>query len=168
MPIEQLRFKPKLLVSTLEDDSEYQAFVSEGGQGLRFVPDARSPGDPATLTSDFGDFAKWVRQQSPSLRISVPADAPKLVLRSADVWLPLVYLASDTSLQLFLNMAASYLYDKAKGALKNDQARIHMSAIYHDKQAGKTKKFEFSGDADALAKAIKKFDLNNFFDDGAP
>jgi hypothetical protein len=62
-------------------------------------------------------------------------------------------------------MAASYLYDKAKGALKNEQPRLHMRAIYEDKQSGKTKKFEFSGDADALAKAIKKFDLNNFFDE---
>lgn len=153
------------MVATLEDDSEYQAFLAQKEQGLRFVPEPHSPDSSPSLASDAGDFAKWIRQHEPSIPISVPTDTPKLLLRSADVWLPLVYLAGDTSVQVFLNMAASYLYDKAKGALKGDQPRIHMRAVYQDKQAGKTKKFEFSGDAEALARAIKKFDPNNFFDD---
>ncbi len=165
MPIDHLQFKPTLVVAALEDDSEYQAFLSQEGRGLRFVPEPYSPHSPPSLASDFGDFTKWIRQHEPSISISVPADTPKLLLRNADVWLPLVYLASDTSVQVFLNMAANYLYDRAKGALKGDQPRVHIRAVYQDKQAGKTKKFEFSGDAAALARAIKKFDLNNFFDD---
>ena len=164
MPIDHLKFTPSLTVSTLEDDAEYKAFLLEG-QGLRFVPEPYRPESPLSLVSDFGDFAKWVRQHNPSLPISIPTATPKLLLRNADVWLPLVYLAGDTSLQVFLNMAASYLYDKSKGSLKSEQPRVHMRAVYQDKQSGKTKKFEFSGDADSLAKAIKKFDLNNFFDE---
>lgn len=165
MPVDHLQFKPTLTVSTLEDDTDYQAFLSQEGQGLRFVPEPYGTDRPPSVASDFGDFAKWIRQQEPSIPVSVPTDAPKLLLRNADVWLPLVYLASDTSVQVFLNMAASYLYDKAKGSLKNDRPRVHMRAVYQDKQTGKTKKFEFSGDSEALTKAIKRFDLNNFFDD---
>lgn len=107
MPIDHLQFKPKLMVATLEDDSEYQAFLSQEGRGLRFVPEPSSPASPPSLASDFGDFAKWIRQHEPSIPISVPADTPKLLLRNADVWLPLVYLASDTSVQIFLNMAVT-------------------------------------------------------------
>lgn len=165
MPTDHLQFKPKLTVVTVDDDVEYQAFISQGGEGLRFVPERYSPESVASLAADFGDFAKWIRDESPNTKISLSTEAPKLVLRSADIWLPLVYLAADTSVQVFLNMAASYLYDKAKGSLKNDNPRVHMRAIYQDKLTGKTKRFEFSGDADALAKAVKRFDLNNFFDD---
>lgn len=129
------------------------------------MPEPHSADDPPSLSSDFGDFAKWVQLQDPSIPLSIPDNTPKLLLRNADIWLPLVYLASDTSVQVLLNMASSYLYDKAKGALRHEKPRVHMRAVYQDKQAGRTKKFEFSGDAEDLAKAIKKFDLNNFFDD---
>lgn len=164
MSVDHLKFTPSLTVSSLEDDAEYKTFLLDG-QGLRFVPEPYRPDTPPSLASDFGDFAKWIRQHNPALPISIPSATPKVILRSADVWLPLVYLAGDTSVQIFLNMAASYLYEKAKGSLKSEQPRVHMSAVYQDRQSGKTKKFEFSGDADALAKAIKKFDLNNFFDE---
>lgn len=76
-------------------------------------------------------------------------------------------LAADTSVQLFLNMAASYLYDQAKGLLKNEKARINLSVIYQDEPAGITKKFEFSGDGEALSKVIKRFDLNKFLDESS-
>lgn len=165
MSVDPLRFKPKLAVSTLEDDGDYRFFLSQNGQGLRFVPESHGADDPPSLSSDFGDFAKWVRMNDPSIPISVPDNTPRLLLRSADVWLPLVYLGADTSVQVLLNMASSYLYDKAKSALKHEKPRVHMSAVYQDKQAGKTKRFEFSGDVDDLARVIKKFDLNNFFDD---
>lgn len=164
MPVDQLKFMPMLTVSTLKEDAEYRAFLADG-QGLRFVPEPYSPDTLPSLPLDSGDFAKWVRQHNPSLAISIPTATPKVLLRNADIWLPLVYLASDISVQVFLNMAASYLYDKAKGSLKNEQPRVHMRAVYQDKQSGTTKEFEFHGDADALAKAIKKFDLNNFFDE---
>lgn len=165
MTIDLLQFKPEFAVSTLEDDSDYQSFLTGDGQGLCFVPEPYGNNTQLSLASDSGDFAKWIRQHDPLIPISLPTNTPKVVLRNADVWLPLIYLASDTSVQVFLNMAASYLYDKAKGALKNENPRIHMRAIYQDKRGGKTKKFEFSGDAEALTKVIKKFDPNNFFDE---
>lgn len=165
MTTDLLQFKPTLIVSTLEADSDYQTFIAGGGQGLCFVPEPYGNNTQLSMASDSGDFAKWIRQHDPSITISLPTNTPKVILRNADVWLPLIYLASDTSVQVFLNMAASYLYDKARGALKNEKTRIHMRAIYQDKQEGKTKKFEFSGDAEALAKVIKKFDPNNFFDE---
>lgn len=165
MSIESLHFEPKLVVSTLEDDSDYAAFLATGGADVRFLPELHGHNGPLGLASDAGDFAKWLKQEHSSVSAEFPASAPKVVLRSGDVWLPLVYLASDTSLQIFLNIAANYLYDKAKGALKSDQPRIHLSVVYQDKTLGKTKKFEFAGDAEALGRAIKRFDLNNFFDD---
>ena len=166
MPTDPIRFQPILSVLTLENDANFQMFLSQDNHGVHFVPEPHADGENASLPSDAGDLAKWVRQHAPEIPLYMPDNTPKLVLRGADVWLPLVFLASDVSVQVFLNMAASYLYDKAKAGLKSDHPpRLHMRAVYEDKKTGKTKKFEFAGDGESLAKAIKRFDLNNFFDE---
>jgi len=147
------------------EDAAFDEFLGSTNSGVRLV--AEPFGDStSSLKADAGDFAKWMRSERPELSVSLPESTPKIVLHGADVWLPLIYLAGDTSMQVFLNMAASYLYDKAKGALKSDKPRVHMSVMYQDKRLGRTKKFEFSGDQEALARAIKRFDLDNFFNDG--
>lgn len=160
-----LSFKPVLEVQPFELDAASIEFSDLSISGIRFIAEEQYGGSPASLKADSGDFAKWIRQQDPNLEVHVPQGTPKIALHGADIWLPLIQLAGDTSMQIFLNMAASYLYDRSKGALKNDAPRIHMSVIYQDKAQGKMKKFEFSGDHDALAKAIKRFDLDNFFRD---
>lgn len=159
-----LEIKPVSAVQPLEDEA-FDEFFNSTRAGVSFVTEPFGESG-SSLKADTGDFAKWLRGEHPDLPITLPASVPKIVLHGADVWLPLVYLAGDTSVQVFLNMVASYLYDKAKGALRTDQPRVHMSIAYQDKKQGKAKKFEFSGDQDSLAKAIERFDLDNFFDDG--
>ncbi len=117
------------------------------------------------MEADVSDFVKWLRKDHPDLSVIYPERTTKLVLHGADVWLPLVFVAGDTAVQVFLNMLASYLYDKAKGALRNDNPKVHVSVMYQNKREGITKKFDFTGDAEALGKAVKRFDLNNFFDE---
>ena len=164
-----LRTEPNISLTTLEEDGEFGDFLTSGGRGLRFVPEVQASDAVPTLASDGGDFAKWLRQTHPTVEVNAPKVVARRVLRSADVWLPLVYLAGDTSLQIFLNMVASYLYDRAKGSLKGDKAaRVHLKATFQDKSSGKTKRFEFEGDGETLAKTIKRLDLNEFFDDSAP
>jgi hypothetical protein len=117
------------------------------------------------LKADGVDFAKWIKQTRPDFPITLPTSASKVALHSADVWLPLIYLAGDTSISVFLNMVSSYLYDKIKGKLLSDHPKVHMSVMYQNKRDGTTKRFEFSGDSDSLSKAVKRFDLNNYFDE---
>lgn len=162
---DHLSFKPVLAVLDFDPDAASIEFSRATKSGIRLIAEEQYGGSPTSLKADSGDFAKWIHQRNPSLEILIPQGVPKIALHAADVWLPLIQLAADTSMQIFLNMAASYLYDRSKGALKNDTPRIHMSVIYQDKAQGKMKKFEFSGDHEALAKAIKRFDLDNFFRD---
>lgn len=163
--MDHLEFHPSATVKSIEDDADFLAFLTNESHGLAFVPEPQSHGGVPGLNSDFGDFAKWARETSPNFQVSAPKNVPKIILRNSDIWLPLAYLAGDTSVQIFLNMVASYLYDRAKGSLKNERPRVHLSVMYQDKTAGKTKRFDFSGDSDALGKAIKRFDLNEFFND---
>ncbi|MBT3068395.1 hypothetical protein [Rhodoferax sp. U11-2br] len=157
-------FKPVLAVHATED-AAFSEYFGTTQAGIRIVPEPYGDSG-SSVKAEAGDFAKWVRSKHPEVPVLLPESVPKIVLHGAEVWLPLVYLAGDISMQVFLNMAASYLYDNAKGSLKTDQPRIHMSVVYQDKKLGKTKRFEFSGDGEALSKAIKRFDLDNFFDAG--
>lgn len=78
--------------------------------------------------------------------------------------MPIVFLASDVTLPIYLNLVANYLYDKSKALLRGEQNRVHFSAVYEDKSTGTTKKFIFEGNEEALQKAIKKFDVNKFLE----
>ena len=132
---------------------------------MTIVPEAF--GDPPRLAvrDSCGDFAKWVKANAPTVHVEMRQPANRLVLRSADSWLPLVFLASDVSVQFYLNLVANYVYDKLKGALKADSLRVRFSVVYEESESGVIKRFDFEGDEQTLAKTIKRFDLNRFLDD---
>lgn len=153
-----------LSVHTVENDTAYLEYLKSTQSGIGLIPEPYGEA-PLSLKSDGIDFAKWVKQTNPELSISLPTSSPKVSLHSSDVWLPLIYLAGETSMSIFLGMISSYLYDKAKGKLLSDKPKIHLSVMYQNKKDGVTKRFDFSGDSDSLSKATKRFDLDNFFDE---
>ena len=146
------------------DDTAFLEF-SKSGQGLAMIPEVYGQAKQVLLKAEAGDFAKWIRTARPDVPISVQGGTPKLVLRSSDYWLPLIFLASDVTLPVFLHIVGSYLYEKMKGLLKGETARVHISVLFQDKKSGRVKRFNFEGDAAALDKVIRKFDLNQFLDD---
>lgn len=152
-------------VAIIDDDLEFRAFLEGNPRGISMVASRHGNDQMLAIHSDGISFAKWIKSHNPDIHVSVDSSPPKLLLRSEDIYLPLVFLASDVAFPVYLNLVSSYLYDRMKGALKGEVARVHMSAEYEDQATGKIKRFSFEGDADALAKAIKRFDLNRFFDD---
>lgn len=152
-------------LTTIEDDAAFRAFIAKNSSGIELLAEEYGQSKQVVLKSDAGDFAKWLRVHAPAVSLLVDATAPKLVLRSSDVWLPLAFLASDIALPIYLNLVASYLYERMKGALKGETARVHLCAEFEDKANGKTKRFSFDGDVEALQKAIKRFDLNEFLNE---
>lgn len=139
--------------------------IVSGKNGIVIVPESYGEVGSSVVKADAGDFIKWLKTESPNIETHNDIEVPKLVLRSGDYWLPLVYLANNIALPVYLNLVANYLYDKARGALKGDTTRVHLSAVYEDKEAGVFKKFDFEGDTESLQKAIKRFDLNKFLDE---
>lgn len=152
-------------VVIVEDDSDFRAYQKGNPSGFVMVPEPYGEVKGLVLKSDGGDFAKWLKRHDPSIKMEVRQAEQRLILRSGDYWLPLAFLASDVALPIYLNMVASYLYEKMKGALRGEKARVHLSAMYEDKSAGIVKRFNFEGDQEALQKVIKRFDLNKFLDE---
>lgn len=150
---------------TVEDAAAFRNFSKSASTGLSMIPEEYGEPKQLVLKSDAGDFAKWLKGYDPKINVGIGKADQRLVLRSGDYWLPLVYLAHDIVLPVYLNLVASYLYEKMKGALKGEVTRVHLSAEYEDKATGIVKRFNFEGDSEALQKAIKRFDLNEFLDE---
>lgn len=144
------------------DDPDFESFLRTGIVGLKFVPRPYHSCKAKLMSPDAGDFSKWLNRNHPEINLTIDRGDGKLVLRSSDFWLPLVFLASDVALPIYLNLVSNYLYDRMKGALRNEKPRVHLVAVFHDKQEGISKKFSYEGDAEGLQKAIKRFDLNRF------
>ena len=158
--------EPKNVAEILEPEkSLIDETLITGKNGIVVIPELFGDVDQPIVKADTGDFIKWLKITSPEVEIFNSVSMPKLVLNSGDYWLPLVFLASDITLPIYLNLVASYLYDKAKGALIGDTTRVHFSAVYEDKKEGKKKQFNFEGDVESLQKTIKRFDLNKFLDE---
>lgn len=156
------------LITSVADVSDDAAFSGIGERivsGVAFLPESLPSGDALYLKSDYGDFMKWMATTRPELKLTLPEQHPKLILHSGDIWLPLMYLARDTSVQILLGLITNYLYDRMKGRLKSDRPVVDFSIVYEDHEAQKIKRLDFKGTAEDLAKVMKKFDANNFFDD---
>lgn len=152
-------------LTTVENNAAFRAFLAKNPSGLELVAERYGEGNQVAMKSGAGDFAKWLKAYDPQVSVTLEPNVPKLVLRSGDVWLPLTFLASDIALPVYLNLVASYLYEKMKGTLKSESTRVHLCAEFEDKANGKIKRFAFDGDAEALQKAIKRFDLNEFLNE---
>lgn len=149
---------------SLEDDHQFRKYISNGPKGLLFVHEPFGGIEGVVAQPDTGEFVKWIKINNPEIAVETQKYQKQLALRSNDFWLPLVFLASDVTLPIYLNLVASYLYDKSKGLLRGEQNRVHFSAVYEDKSTGKSKKFIFEGSGEDLKMPIKKFDVNKFME----
>lgn len=151
-------------IVAVDDDKDFRKFLTSTPQGITFMPEKYQGCEDLVMKADAGDFAKWLKKNKPGLNVEVRKADKKLVLRSSDFWLPLVFLASDIALPVYLNLVSSYIYDRMKGALSGEKGRVHLKVVYQDKENNITKKFTFEGNVDGLQKVINKFNLNKFMD----
>ncbi len=127
------------------DASDFHQFVADGGNGVRVTAEAYGSGNERVLKPDAGDFVKWLRTTYPELPVEVE-QGRKLALHSSDVWIPLVFLAKDIALPVYLNMVSSYLYTRFRSLLRGDTHRVHLSAEFIDAKTGSVKRFTFAGE----------------------
>lgn len=149
----------------IEDDSDFRMFLNSEPSGLKFLPEKYQDCDEDVIKQEVGSFSKWLRQNHSNINVYVPQTHKKLVLKDNDFWMPLVFLATDITLPVYLSIVSNYIYDRMKGALSNEKSRIHLEAVYQDKKNGVTKKFLYDGTVEGMQKSVEKFDLNNFMED---
>lgn len=144
------------------DNNKFNKFYASNQNGIKIVTEKYNKN--ICLKEESGNFYKWVNNFYPQINIQTEKSDSKLMLRNNDIWMPLVFLASDIQLPIYLNLVSNYVYDKIKGFLKNDKNSVHLEAIYQDEKRGITRKFKYSGSVEGLQKAIKKIDVNKIID----
>lgn len=105
------------------------------------------------------NFLKYCRQNNSQYNIDVLADADIKIrsLHSFDLWMPVIFIASDIMLPFAINMVSNYIWYKMKGREKED-AKVDVTFIV--KREKEEKKLHYCGDAKAFKETFEKIDLN--------
>jgi hypothetical protein len=149
--------KDEIKFEDFQEDVKYNSLLTGNANEIICLPN-----DEGDLNPETYNFAKWVKKHRQDVSIQVAKAKGTTALKSSDFWLPLVFLASDVTLQIYLNIVSSYVYDMARGALKHDKGAVHLAAIYHDTASGKMKRFKYKGSVKGLETI--KFDANKFLE----
>lgn len=150
-------------VEVIDDNPELISFMQKNPKGILCVPENITKQSPYNVVNPqtYG-FAKWIRKNRKDITINVAQSEGVRSLHSDDLWMPIVILASDIPMQVFLGLVSSYIYDRIKGALKHDKTNIHIQAYYKETAEGVTKKFSYAGSVEGFEKVAKNFNVNKF------
>lgn len=151
-------------LTKIEDIANADAYKIEADFDVAIIPQDYPDSGTPVLMPDAGDFAKWLKRTHPKIHLYYDKPQARIVLRAADYWLPLVVLANDITLPVYLNLVSSYVYDKMKGALRGDTAKVHIEAVFADTNSGVYKRFKYDGDVTGLEKVMKKVDVNKLME----
>lgn len=161
LPMSAFEETDEVRLEEIPTQEDFERFQETNSKGILCVAESTAgEGTGATLASETYRFAKWVRKNRPAMVIDVVNGIGIRELRSGDYWFPLVFLASDIALPIYLNLVANYIYEVARGALAHDRQNVHLEAMYKDGETGTTKKFVYRGPVAGLEASMKKIDLN--------
>lgn len=153
----------KPTIKNIKPSIEFEKFYFKSS-GLRIVPTIYNrESEEVFLYKESGTFAKWIKKNYPKISIDYNSNVKKISLNNNEFWLPLVYLSSDTSIQIYLGLVINFLYDKLKGALSGEKEKAKVNLNIEYKEGDKYKRFEYSGNIEGLEK-FTKFNTNNFFE----
>ena len=150
-------------IEVIEDNPELISLMQTNIKGILCVPEniTRQSLYNVIMPQTY-DFAKWIRKNKKDITIDVAESEGIKSLHSHDFWMPIVILASDISVQVFLGLVSSYIYDRIKGALKHDRADVHVQTYYKETPEGVIKKFSYHGSVAGFEKVAKRININKF------
>jgi len=158
-------FEPETIckIEVVGNDSEFMAFFDKHPKGILCVPESLvGLSQYNVVMPETYRFTKWINKKRKDITINVAQSEGTKSLNSNDFWMPIVFLASDVSLPVFLNLVSSYIYDLMKGALKHDKANIHLKTFFRDDRAAVTKTLSYSGPAEKFLQIAKDGNLDKF------
>lgn len=106
------------------------------------------------------DFIKYCRLNDAEHTYDVLADGDISVrsLHSFDIWMPVIWVASNILLPFAINMVCNYIAEKRKGREK-EETQVDVTFIVKSKE--KEKSLHYKGDAVAFKESFEKIDLND-------
>ena len=110
------------------------------------------------------DFLKYCRIESPEHTFDILSDETSQIrsLHSFDIWMPIIWVASNVLLPLALGLINNYIGEKMKGR-EEEPAKVDVTLLV--KNGTKEKSLHYSGDAKAFKEAFEQIDLNKMWSD---
>lgn len=104
-------------------------------------------------------FIKFCRQNNTENSIDLLADSNIQIrsLHSFDIWMPVIWIATNALLPIAINLVSEYINDKLKGREK-EEANVDVTFIV--KRENEEKTIHYSGDAKTFKESFEKIDLN--------
>lgn len=105
------------------------------------------------------DFIKYCRENTQEYSFDILSDDDIQVrsLHSFDIWMPIIWVASNVILPIAINMVSSYINEKLKGR-ETEGAKVDVTFLV--KSSTEEKSIHYSGDAKTFKKSFEKIDLN--------
>lgn len=105
------------------------------------------------------DFIKYCRQNDKDHTYDVLADGDIKIrsLHSFDLWLPMIWVASNIIFPIAINMVSSYIWEKKKGHEKED-TKVDVTFIVKNKENEKF--IHYAGNANEFKEIFEKIDIN--------
>ena len=105
------------------------------------------------------EFIKFCRENDKdhSIELLAEGDIKVRSLHSFDIWMPVLWIATEILLPLAVGLVTNYLYDKMKGR-EHEDAKVDLTVIIG---SGKNKKeIRYNGDAKTFKDTFEKIDIN--------
>ncbi len=105
------------------------------------------------------DFLKFCKQNSKEYSFDILADGDIEIrsLHSFDIWMPVIFIASEILLPIIVNIVSGYISNKMQGREKED-AQVDVTFIV--KRDEEEKSLHYKGDAKTFKESFEKIDLN--------
>jgi len=111
------------------------------------------------------NFVKYCRAINKNIKTDILADSEKIEVRSLhsfDIWMPIIWIASNIDLPIAINLVSNYIYDRMKGR-ENEECTVKLSIVSKNKD--NFKELHYDGDAKTFKEKFEKIDLNSFWGD---
>jgi len=105
-------------------------------------------------------FVKYCRISNSDIRADILADNNKIEIRalhSFDMWMPIIWVASNIILPIAVGLVTNYIYEYIKGR-ENEDCTIKVTFIVKNEKG--TKELSYDGNAKAFREAFEKIDIH--------
>lgn len=147
----------KSLVVTEEISFMLQKDISDQ-QEILIIPESHTD-DGAVFSQESIPFYKFVRNIAPDTKIDFDAKREEIqerALHSFDIYMPIVFIATNILLPIVVGLVTNYIDTKMKGR-EHEECTVKMKFIV--KTADSYKKLEYDGPAKDFEKTFEKIDI---------
>ena len=105
-------------------------------------------------------FYRYCKNKNLEQNIDILADEDVNVrsLHSFDIWMPLIFVATNILLPIAVNIVSDYIIQKRKG---REEEPCNVDISFKVKHGDDFKELHYNGSAEAVKETFEKIDINN-------